>query len=398
MLRQIHGRPAILSRVNSLHLIAATFLRHKGRTLFTWLSVVTAFMLFSVLAAVRYGMLGRLAISSAERLDTYNLISEGDPLPLSYYGKIASVPGVTATTYLDGFQGYYQHEENTVVALAASQTIFDLFPEIKMPARELRTWHGDRQGAIAGSALATRLGWKVGDSIPIRSVVARKDGNTTWYFNLDGIFHTSLPAASQNFIIHYEYVNNAVADPGLHDVVGEYEERIADPRQVTRISDAIDNLFADSSPQTLTQSDEQDALNEVRQFGNVSAIVIYIGIAVFFSLLLIIGNAVMQSVLERRGEFAVFRAMGFSPAWILRLVLKEALLLLVSGSLVGLALGWTLTRAVYPRVGDVLQTFQLTWDAAIAAILLSFALGAVAALISARRIVGLQVAAVLRGA
>ncbi|MGH8319841.1 MAG: ABC transporter permease [Steroidobacteraceae bacterium] len=381
-----------------LPLVAATLLRHKGRTLFTWLSVVTAFMLFSVLAAVRYGMLGKLAISAAERLDTYNLIAQGDPLPLSYYGRIASVPGVTATTYLNGLPGYYQHQENTVVALAFSQTIFDLYPDIKIPARELRTWHGDRQGAVAASALATRFGWKVGDSIPIRSDVPRKDGNTTWYFHLDGIFRTTLPAAYQSFIIHYEYFDDAVADPGLHDVVGEYEERIADPREVTRISNAIDNLFADSSPQTLTQSDEQDALNEVRQFGNVSAIVVYVGIAVFFSLLLIVGNSVVQSVRERDAEFAVLQAMGFPSSWIVRLVLKETLLLLVTGSMVGLALGWVVTRALYPSVGNVLETFQLTWSAAATGILLGIAFGTVAALLPARRIIGLQVAAVLRGA
>lgn len=39
-----------------LHLVPATLLRHRGRTLFTWLAVVIAFMLFSILAAVRYGM------------------------------------------------------------------------------------------------------------------------------------------------------------------------------------------------------------------------------------------------------------------------------------------------------------------------------------------------------
>ena len=79
------------------HLVAATFLRHRGRTIFTWLAVVVAFVLFSILAAVWYGMLGQLTASMAERLDTYNLAAYGDPMPLSYYDKIASVPGVVAT-------------------------------------------------------------------------------------------------------------------------------------------------------------------------------------------------------------------------------------------------------------------------------------------------------------
>lgn len=388
-----------LRRMKYLHLIAATFLRHKGRAIFSWLSVVIAFMLFSILAAVRYGMLGRLTASMAERLDTINLVAYGDPIPLSYYDKITSVPGVVATMYMDGLPGYYQSQQNLLQGLAASQTVFDVFPEDKLPALELRAWHRDRQGVVVGAALARRFGWKVGDTIPIRSMVPLKDGSTTWYFHLDGIYHADLPSAYQSFFItHYEYLNNSVADPGLHNVVGKYTERIADPRQITRISNSIDNLFANSVPQTLTQSEVQGAINAIRQLGNVGAIVIYVGVAVFFSLLLIIGNTVMQSALERNGEFALFRAMGFSASWIVGMVFMEALLLLVSGSIVGLAFGWVLTRALYPRVGNVLETFQLTWGAAGIGVLLSFALGAIAALISARRIVGLQVAAVLRGA
>lgn len=385
--------------MKQLHLVAATFLRHRGRTVFTWLAVVVAFMLFSILAAIRYGMLGRLTDSMADRLDTYNLAAYGDPMPLSYYDKIASVPGVVATMYMDGFPGYYQHKENMLQAIAASQTVFDVFPEEKVPAGELRNWHGDRQGVIVGAALARRFGWKVGDAIPVRSIVPQKDGSTTWYFHLDGIYHANLPSAYQSFFIaHYEYFNNAAADSGLHNVVGRYTERIADPRQITRISNSIDNLFATSAPQTLTQSEVQGAINSIRQVGNVSAIVIYVGIAVFFSLLLIIGNTVMQSVLERNGEFAVFRAIGFPASWIVRLVFEEAISLLVSGSIVGLTLGWMVTRALYPRVGNVLETFQLTWSAVAIGVLLSLVMGALAALISVRRIIGLQVAAVLREA
>ena len=385
--------------MNHLHLIAATFLRHKGRAIFSWLSVVIAFMLFSILAAVRYGMLGRITASMAARLDTINLVAYGDPIPLSYYDKIASIPGVVATMYMDGLPGYYQHQQNVLQGLAASQTVFDVFPEEKLPAGELRAWHGDRQGVVVGAALASRFGWKVGDTIPIRSMVPLKGGSTTWYFHLDGIYHADLPNAYQSFFItHYEYLNNAVADLGMHDVVGRYTERIADPRQIARISNSIDSLFSNSVPETLTQSEVQGAINSIRQFGNVGAIVIDVGVAVFFSLLLIIGNTVMQSVLERNEEFAVLRAMGFTASWIVRLVFKEALLLLVSGSRVGLALGWAVTRALYPRVSSVLETFQLTWGAAGIGVLLSFALGIFAAFISARPIVGLQVTAVLRGA
>jgi putative ABC transport system permease protein len=385
--------------MKSLHLVWATFLRHKGRTLFTWLSVVTAFVLFSVLAAVRYGMLGQLTISVAERLDTNNKSAQGGPMPLSYFQKIESVPGVVAAAYLNGFPGYYRRREDTLQVLAASSTVFKVFPEAKFPPGELRDWQGDRQGLMVGADLAARYGWKVGETIPIRSKMFRKDGSTTWYFHLDGIYHAKLPSAYENFFIaHYQYFNRSVADPRLHDEVFQYIERIDDPRQATRISEGIDAMFVDSSPQTLTQSEVQETVSLIRQFGNISVMVLYVGSAVFFSLLLIIGNTIAQSVRERLGEFAVFRAIGFPGGWIVRLVFEETLSLLVSGSLVGFVLGWWVTRVLYPSVGNVLQTFQLTWGAVATGVLMRAVLRVGVGLMPVRRIARLRVAEALRGA
>jgi putative ABC transport system permease protein len=385
--------------MKSLSLVWAAFVRRKGRTLFTWLSVVVAFILFSVLAAVRFGMLGQLQFSAADRLDTNNKAEPGGSMPLSYYPRIASVPGVVAASYLNGLAGYFRRRQNMLRVLAASPSIFQVFPEAKFPRGELRAWRSDQQGAIVGPALASRYGWKIGESIPIRTRVLRKDGNTTWYFHLDGIYHADLPSAYQSFFIaHYRYYNQAVADGRLRNRVAQYTERIADPRAATRVCRAIDALFAHSSPQTLTQSEVQETISFIRQFGDVSAIVIYVGIAVFFSLLLIIGNTVAQSVRERMGEFAVFRAIGFPGLWIVRLLFKETLLLLLSGSAVGLALGWWITRALYPSVGNVLQTFQLTWSAVIVGVLLSALFAVGAAILPARRIARLEVAQALRGA
>src|SRR5574337_1614113 len=79
-------------------LIRTDLARRKGRTIFTFLSIVVAFALFGVLAAVRFGMLGQLSIASAERLDTANKINIFGLQPLSHYEKIIQVPGVTAGT------------------------------------------------------------------------------------------------------------------------------------------------------------------------------------------------------------------------------------------------------------------------------------------------------------
>ena len=383
--------------MNTSTLIWSALRRRKARTVFTFLSVVVAFVLFSVLAAVRQGMLGQLTVSVAERLETNNKISQGSPLPLSYYGKIVTVPGVTAVTYLNGFQGYFKDPKNRLHVLVFSPTFLQVYREAILPPAQMQAWLTDRQGVIVGPALVKRMGWKVGDTIPIQSKVPQKDGSTTWYFHLDGIYHADLPAAYQGFFVaHYRYFNEGVASTQLQNVVFQYIERIADPRDATRIANAIDKLFENSTPQTLTQSEVAETISYIRQFGDVSAMVIYVGMAVFFSLLLIISNTLAQSVQERTAEFAVLRGLGFERRWLARLVLQESLLLIVSGAATGLALGYEVTRLLYPSVGNILQTFALTWSAAGLGILLSIIFGLLAGLVPMQRVTRLRVAEALR--
>ncbi len=386
--------------MNALTLIWSAFKRRKARTIFTFLSVVVAFMLFCILAAVRQGMQGQVKISIAERLDTYNKISQGTPLPLSYYDKIAAVPGVTAVAYFTGFQGYYKDEKNKFqVGITNAKELFKVYQEFSAPPAQMQAWLADQQGAVAGPLLAKRMGWKIGDTIPVQGGATQKDGSKTWYFHLDGIYQTTLPSFYQNFFIaHYKYYNLGMADDKNRDTVGQFTERIDDPRHAMAISNAIDKLFENATPQTLTQSQALESVSFMRQFGDITAMVIYVGIAVFFSMLLIIGNTMAQSVRERTAEFAMFRALGFTRPWLAWLVLRESLLLICIAGVVGLILGYEAAHLLAPSVGNVLQTFSMTWDAAWLGILLGIIFGLLAGLVPMQRIMRLRVADALRRA
>jgi len=386
--------------MNALTLIFSAYRRRKARTIFTFLSVVVAFMLFCILAAVRQGMMGQVKISIAERLDTYNKISQGTPLPLSYYDKLTAVPGVTAVVYFTGYQGYFKDEKNKFqVAVTNAEQLFKVYQEFSAPPAQTQAWMADRQGAVAGPLLAKRMGWKIGDTIPVQGGPAQKDGSKTWYYHLVGIYQTTLPTFYQNFFVtHYQYYNQGIADVKNQNVVGQYTERIDDPRHAMAISNTIDKMFENATPQTLTQSQAIESVSFMRQFGDVTAMVIYVGIAVFFSMLLIIGNTMAQSVRERTSEFAMFRALGFTRPWLVGLVLQESLLLICTAGVVGLILGYVAARLLAPSVGNVLQTFSMTWSAAWLGILLGIIFGLLAGLVPMQRITRLRVADALRRA
>ncbi|MGH8282389.1 MAG: ABC transporter permease, partial [Gammaproteobacteria bacterium] len=321
-------------------------------------------------------------------------------LPLSYYKKIAAVPGVTAVVYLAGFHGYFRDTKNRFsVDVTNVDQYLKVFPEFHVPTAQIQVWLADQQGAIAGVQLVKHMGWKLGETIPLQDGPMQKDGSTTWYFHLDGIYHTDLPTTYQSyFTAHYQYYNQGIGNIQKQNRVGNYRERIKDPRDAAEISDAIDRLFENSTQQTVTQSEEASSIGYLRQFANISAIVTYVGIAVFFSMLLIIGNTMAQSVQERIAEFAMFRALGFKPSWLILLVFRESLLLVVSSGVLGLILGYAVTRLLTPYVGYTLRAFGMTWSAAVLGILLIIFFGVMAALMPMLGITRLRVADALRKA
>ena len=370
--------------------------RKKLRTLFTLFAVTSAFALFGLLAAMEHGMNGVMQIASAERIQTNAKLGA---LPISYGPKIASVDGVTAVTWFNGFRGYYQNEKNTFQVVATyPEGFLKVYPEVKLDAKARKAWFGDKPGAIAGTLIAKRNGWKIGQRIPVQSKrVTKQDGTHTWYVTLDGIYHTKLPDRYKNFVmIHYQYFNDSIAKH--KDYVGQYIERIADPRQAAGISKTIDDKFATSFPQTRTASEVAETQTFIREFGNIGFITLVVGAAVFFSMLLVTVNTMSQSVRERTSELAVLKALGFGRGTVSGLVLAEAVGVTVLGGALGLAVSWLLARAIYKSVQDVLPALGVPPAAVGLGILLMIVFGVIAGALPLRQVFRLRAADALRRA
>ena len=76
----------------------------------------------------------------------------------------------------------------------------------------------------------------------------------------------------------------------------------------------------------------------------------FIGL-LFFTILLVAGNTMAYAVRERTNELAVLKALGFTDAGVLGLVLGEAFVLTVLGGGAGLALAWLLVSMGDPSGG-----------------------------------------------
>jgi putative ABC transport system permease protein len=330
--------------VKYLPLVWAQLFRKKTRTVLTLLSVLVAFLLFGLLHAVQTAFESGADTADTRRLLTTARYSIIEPLPMSYLPRIERVPGVTAVAFADWFGAKYQNESNAFPVFAVDPARYlDMYPEFTIAPEQREAFGKTRTGAVAGRRLADRYGWKLGQKLPISSEIHTKtDGNLTWEFDLVGFIDAEDPAVRGNTDV--VLINVAHFDEARQfgkGKTGWYIVRVADSEQAKAVSSGIDGLFMNSPDETKTAPEKEFALGFAKQIGDVGALVTRILIAVFFTILILTGNTMAQSIRERIPELAILKTLGFSDRAVTALVLGEAvLLLLLGGSLgMGTALG-----------------------------------------------------------
>ena len=342
-----------MSALKFMPLLFANLWRRPVRTLLTFASVTTAFLLFGMLVALRYAISGGVELSGADRLMTMHKVSFIISLPRSYVARVASMEGVRAVTALSWFGGYYPDERSNIVAqVADADTLFSVYPELELPAGQRQAWLQDATGMIVGEALAKANKWKLGDVIPLHSNIFRKrDGSNTWDLRIDGIFRNSTGGDTNSLFFHYSYFNEPRAFE--RDRIGWLILRVNNPAQVTTVARRIDAAFANSETETKTSTERAFAQGFINQVGNIGAIIAVVVAAVFFTMLLVTANTMGQSIRERTPELAVMKTLGFGGRQIMALVLSESLLI----TLIGGALGMMLARGFAAVVRRGMQQY-----------------------------------------
>ena len=180
-----------------------------------------------------------------------------------------------------------------------------------------------------------------------------------------------------------------------HGQVGWYAIRVKDPAAAAEVAKAVDTEFENSSAETKTEPEGAFIQGWVNQIGNIALITASILGAVFFTILLVAGNTISQSVRERIGELGVLKAIGFSNGQMLALVLLESCLLAVAGGAIGLGLAWLVTSRGDPT-GGLLPLFYFPSRDLIMGFGFSLALGLVTGFFPALQAMRLRVADALR--
>jgi putative ABC transport system permease protein len=367
-----------------LPLLWSALWRRKARTIFTMLSIVVAFLLFGMLETVDYAFANPdSGAAGADRLITTNKTSITLSLPFSDTQQIRSLPGVKEVTWLTWFGGYYREAKNFIFAIPVDiESYLNVHrDEISVKDDELQKYRQMRTAALVNTPLMKQYGWKVGDKLPLHSTIwtRKDDGSLNWVFDIVGTFESTDKSQAQTVLFHYEYFDEGRSFGKGN--VGWFEERIDLPSQAAVMAERIDALFANSSNETKTQPAKDFLIAFIKQRGDIGFVLRAILGAVFFSLLLLTANTLMQSMRERTAELAVLKTLGFKDQQVFALLVGESLFLFVTAAVVGLALSYGLL----PVIKEALQGIDLSGGMFVPGIGLAIALAVVVGLPPALR-------------
>src|SRR5262249_49473777 len=162
---------------------------------------------------------------------------------------------------------------------------------------------------IVAAPLARRFGWKLGDRISIRiPALPRADDTSDWPVVIAGFCDYSTAPNTPMLLLNYEYFDAArLKNKGTTQ---RYVAKIADTAKAAETSPAIDRLFVNAPARTRTETEKAFAQDTLSQIGDADLMVAAIMGAVFFTLLLLVTNSLMQSFRERTREFAVLKTIG----------------------------------------------------------------------------------------
>jgi putative ABC transport system permease protein len=370
--------------------------RRKVRTIFTLLSVFIAFLLFGILMTVRTAFTFGVDIAGLDRLVIIHKVSLIMPLPIAYETRLRNVPGVEQVAHASWFNGIYQDPSNFFAQMAVNpEEYMDIYKEFKLPPDQMKAWLADRRGAIVGSDLARRFGWKVGDRVPLLGTIFQPKEGQTWYFNISGIYDGEPGVDKTQFFFQYDYLTeNSRFGEGL---VGWYIVKIADPSKSVDLARTFDEMFANSSAETKTTTEKGFVEGFAKQVGDIGAIMMAIVAAVMFTLLLVAANTMAQAVRERTNELAVLKTLGFQDSSILLLVMAESLFIVFLGGGLGLGLAWLLVQGGDPTNG-MLPVFILPAKDLALGVVLMLAMGLLAGAMPAVAAMRLRITDALRRA
>lgn len=376
-----------------VRIVLGTLRRRWLRTLLVGLSTLIAFMLLAFFLAIRHGFaVGPIQVGADLLL--LEPVGGSSSLPLGLLSTVRTFPGIRSAVGVNGTGMLFGAHRHPVGVEGLSPRAFlevsGVIGRQVLAGAHAQAWLNDPTGALVSAHAAHEYGWRVGQTLTLHAMRGAALRDLT--FRVDGVLARPKGVSFTSDVnLHLGYFRRWKHS----DSLGVIFLRVKEAGQADAIARAIELRFANSATPVTTQSFKSLLQGMVERLANVNALTSVVIVASLFGLFLICFNALIHSVSERLGEFALLEAIGFAAPRLLWLVVLEALVAIVPAAVAGILCALPIIRELAGAKLD-LPGIALTPGALAATVLTALGLALLAAVLPALRIVRLNCAQVLR--
>lgn len=347
--------------MNRFTLIIQALRAHKTRSALLVLTTAIAFLVYGVLGAMRFSMLGGTDKYGANRLIITHESGMTQALPIAYAEKLRQIPGVQSVSPATWLGAYYQTPQNMLLAFAVDPAVWlSQHDEMQLSADAARQFLSTPNSILVSEALLQKYQWQVGTTVPLQSIMFMPtNGDNHWPFIVAGTFTSAAEAGGRNYIIsHYSYLNESRS--ALKDTAGTFVVTAQPGVAVERLALDVDAYFAQYEHRTTTATDRAFHAEFFRQLGDITLLIKAILSIAFCSLILVVSSTLTLAIHQRVRDIGILKIVGFSRRGILLLIVGEGFLLIALGGVIGTVLAWGVNTVLSTQLPDLLPNLTLT--------------------------------------
>ena len=198
-----------------------------------------------------------------------------------------------------------------------------MYPEFIFQPEDYQAFLRDRRGAAIGRQLADLYGFKVGDTIPLKSAIY--PGN--WEFTVRAIYDAQDETTiTRQMYFHFDYLNEQIKKifPRRADQAGVFVVGISDGQAAANIARDIDAEFKNSLAETLTETEKAFTLGFVAMVETIVVAIQGVSYVVILIIMAVAANTMAMTARERLPEYATLKALGFKPGTVAAMIMGEA--------------------------------------------------------------------------
>lgn len=380
-----------------LHLILRNALRNKRRTTLTVLSLGVSLFLFVFFDTLFNNWArGSEQVSESDRLLIVRPLSFSNFLPESHARLIQRVPGVELVHPWHWFGGKVESRPREAFASFAveAETFEPAWSDYKVSPAVLDAWLKDRRGCIVGPKLLERFGWKVGQTVVLVSDVYP---TCEPMLVIEGTYDGG--RLEDALFFQRRYLMEMLKDTAFEGRTWGFRVLVKDKDAIPTVMATIDKTTEGSSAPTKTETEKDLMLGIVDTLADVRSLVTDVTFVVLGVVFLVVSNTMAMGVRERTREIAVMKAIGFTPAHVVGLVIAEGVVTALLGGLVGCVGTRVLFENVLHRPTIIMgyfPNFAPTWTTVFEGLAIAAVIGLLSALVPAVQAARVEVVAGLR--